>query len=298
MTTWQYQFIISPHNAGQSVKALWTKWLIPKRIRGALRIKRHFTVNGRTVPTSYYLATNDVLVMMFDQDDFRTSSSNYRPKYNQQVTTLFENDYLVVIDKPAGMKMHPHSPTEDDTLLNYVAGDFQRRHVEASPYMVHRIDRATSGAVIIAKTPLVVPILDQLLSAKVITRTYLAWVSGVMPTKQGIIKTPIGIDAKDDRKRAVNGAEAQFAVTHWTNVHKVYQNSLLRIRLDTGRMHQIRVHLASIGHPIIGDDLYGGRHMTRLMLHSATIELPLPFDGGVKTITGPLPHDFPRQLRQ
>lgn len=151
MTTWQYQFIISPHNAGQSVKALWTKWLIPKRIRGALRIKRHFTVNGRMVPTSYYLATNDVLVMTFDQDDFRTSSSNYRPNYNQQVTTLFENDYLVVIDKPAGMKMHPHSPTEDDTLLNYVAGDFQRRHVEASPYMVHRIDRATSGAVIVAK---------------------------------------------------------------------------------------------------------------------------------------------------
>lgn len=82
-----------------------------------------------------------------------------------------------------------------------------------------------------------------------------------------------------------------------TNVHTVYQNSLLRIRLDTGRMHQIRVHLASIGHPIVGDDLYGGRHMPRLMLHSATIELPLPFDGGVKTITGPLPHDFPRQLR-
>ncbi|WP_312981920.1 RluA family pseudouridine synthase, partial [Leuconostoc falkenbergense] len=176
-------------------------------------------------------------------------------------------------------------------------GDFQRRHLEVAPYMVHRIDRATSGAVIIAKTPLVVPILDQLLSAKAITRTYLAWVSGVMPTKQGIIETPIGIDAQEDRKRAVNGTNAQFAVTHWTNIHTVYQNSLLRIRLDTGRMHQIRVHLASIGHPIVGDDLYGGRHMPRLMLHSATIELPLPFDGGVKTITGPLPDDFPRQLR-
>ena len=118
-----------------------------------------------------------------------------------------------------------------------------------------------------------------------------------MQDNHGTIAKPIGIDARDDRKRAVDGKEAQVAMTHWWRMHTVFCSSLLRVQLSTGRMHQIRVHLASIGHPIVGDELYGGVYNGRMLLHSATIKIPLPFDEGVRMITGPLPSDFPRQLR-
>jgi len=164
--------------------------------------------------------------------------------------------------------------------------------------MVHRIDRDTSGAVIVAKNPIVVPILNRLLAQKAIKRTYLAWVQGAVDKPAGEITTPIGIDPHDERRRVINGIAAQPARTYWALSHTVYQNSLLRVQLDTGRMHQIRVHLASIGHPIIGDPLYQPEtSATRMLLHAATITVPLPFDGGTTTISGAIPTDFPRQLR-
>ncbi|QEA59067.1 RluA family pseudouridine synthase [Leuconostoc koreense] len=298
MKKWQYNFIITSQNAGQTVKELLIKWYVPQRIRGALRIKKHFSVNNTIVPTNYELRVGDQLQLNFDADDFRTGKSNYVPNYQKSVNIIFENRDLVVVDKPAGMKMHPHSPTETDTLLNYLAGAFIQRKSGNQPYMVHRIDRATSGLVIVAKNPVVVPILDRMLSDKQITRTYVTWVSGVVQANCGTITTPIGIDTRDDRKRAVDGKESQVAVTHWWRMHTVFYGSLLRVQLSTGRMHQIRVHLASIGHPIIGDELYGDVDNDRMLLHSASINMTLPFDSGEKMITGPLPIDFPRQLRQ
>ena len=302
ITSWHYQITVSDVQVGKTIKALFISWLIPQRIRGALRMKQHFRVNDHEVPTNYVLKTGDVLTLLFENDDFRTSESHYLPNDKQQVAIVFENDDFVIVDKPAGMKMHPHSITETDTLLNYLAANFQMRQLlsasaQAKPYMVHRIDRETSGLVIVAKNPVVVPILNRLLSEKIIKRTYLAWVTGAMGERNGSINVPIGVDFLNDRKRWINGIDAQTAITHWTCIHTVYQNSLLRLQLETGRMHQIRVHLASVGHPIIGDSLYGSQsEATRMMLHSVSIELPLPFDGGHKIITGALPDDFPRQL--
>ena len=95
----------------------------------------------------------------------------------------------------------------------------------------------------------------------------------------------------------VNGNDEQLAITHWTQVHTVFQKTLLRLQLETGRMHQIRVHLAAIGHPIIGDSLYGSTMGTvRMMLHATSIELTIPFGGDTKIVSVPVPSDFPRQL--
>ena len=303
MTTWLYHLTVSTVRVGQSVKDAFKAWLIPQRLRGALRSKRHIRVNGKTVSTNYVLQAGDVLELTFETADFRNGESHYAPNAQATVPIIFENEDLVVVDKPAGMKMHPHSPHEDDTLLNYLAANFQDRQVmsagqPARPYMVHRIDRDTSGAVIVAKNPVVVPILNQLLAQKAIKRTYLAWVQGAVLAPAGEVNTPIGIDPHDARRRVINGIAAQPARTYWALSHTVYQNSLLRVQLDTGRMHQIRVHLASIGHPIIGDPLYQPeKSATRMMLHAATITVPLPFDGGTTTISGAIPTDFPRQLK-
>ena len=303
MTTWIYQLTVPTVRVGQSVKDTLKAWLIPQRLRGALRQKQHIHVNGQAVSTNYVFQAGDQLELIFDAVDFRTSESHYTPNAQATVPIIFENDDFVVVDKPAGMKMHPHAPHEADTLLNYLAADFQARHLmsagqPARPYMVHRIDRDTSGAVIVAKNPIVVPILNRLLAQKAIKRTYLAWVQGTVDKPAGEINTPIGIDPHDERRRVINGIAAQPARTYWALSHTVYQNSLLRVQLDTGRMHQIRVHLASIGHPIIGDPLYQPEtSATRMMLHAATITVPLPFDGGTTTISGAIPTDFPRQLR-
>ncbi|MCT3115854.1 RluA family pseudouridine synthase [Leuconostoc lactis] len=303
MTTWIYRMTVPTVRVGQSVKDTLKAWLIPQRLRGALRQKQHIHVNGQAVATNYVFQAGDQLALIFDAADFRTSESHYTPNAQETVPIIFENDDFVVVDKPAGMKMHPHAPNEADTLLNYLAADFQARHLmsagqPARPYMVHRIDRDTSGAVIVAKNPVVVPILNRLLAQKAIKRTYLAWVQGAVAESAGEITTPIGVDPQDERRRVINGLAAQSARTHWARMHTVYQNSLLRVQLDTGRMHQIRVHLASIGHPIIGDPLYHPEQPgTRMMLHAATLIVPLPFDGGTVTISGAIPSDFPRQLR-
>lgn len=303
MTTWIYRMTVPTIRVRQSVKDTLKDWLIPQRVRGALRQKQHIHVNGQAVATNYVFQAGDQLELIFDATDFRTSESHYTPNAQETVPIIFENDDFVVVDKPAGMKMHPHAPNEADTLLNYLAADFQARHLmsagqPARPYMVHRIDRDTSGAVIVAKNPVVVPILNRLLAQKAIKRTYLAWVQGAVAESAGEITTPIGIDPQDERRRVINGLAAQSARTHWARMHTVYQNSLLRVQLDTGRMHQIRVHLASIGHPIIGDPLYHPEQpVTRMMLHAATVIVPLPFDGGTVTISGAIPSDFPRQLR-
>lgn len=301
-TTWTHQFIITNQNAGQSIKQTLKMWLLPQRIRGALRIKKNYLVNGNEVPTNYELQINDQLILRFDQEDFRTSESHYPPNGAQRVMIVFESEDFVIVNKPAGMKMHPHSLTENDTLLNYLAADFSERRlvsagVAARPYMVHRLDRETSGAVIVAKNPIIVPILNRMLADKKIKRTYLAWVNGKMTGNSGTINAPIGVDLDDDRKRMVNGNDEQLAITHWTQVHTVFQKTLLRLQLETGRMHQIRVHLAAIGHPIIGDSLYGSTVGTvRMMLHATSIELTIPFDGDTKIVSVPVPADFPRQL--
>lgn len=299
---WRYQMLVTDFLSGQTIKQLLVGWLIPQRVRGALRIKKNYRVNGQEVPTSYNLQVNDILSLAFDESDFRTGVSHYAPNSEKAVDIVFENDDLVVVNKPAGMKMHPHSETEDDTLLNYVAANFLARSVlsagvPAKPYMVHRIDRETSGAVIIAKNPVVVPILNRLLFEKNIQRTYLAWVDGNISSKTGVIDAPIGIDPQNNRKRLVDGIDAQSAKTHWTRVHVVYQHTLLRLQLDTGRMHQIRVHLASMGHPIVGDSLYASKVMkTRMLLHAVSVVIPLPFKNKTVVISCPVPNDFPRQL--
>lgn len=302
VSTWTYRLVMTDQQAENTIKQLLTQWRLPQRIRGALRIKKNYRINDKIVPTSYVLQVGDRLSLKFDDEDFRTSESHYQPNSTQQVTIIFENDDLVVVNKPAGMKMHPHSPNEDDTLLNYLADNFNKRQLTsaentAKPYMVHRIDRETSGLVIVAKNPVVVPILNRMIAEKKIKRIYLAWVDGKVASLSGVINEPIGIDVNDSRKRAVNGMNAQPAITHWVRVHTVFQKTLLRLQLDTGRMHQIRVHLANMNHPIVGDSLYNTTKVThRMLLHAATIDLPLPFGQRTVIVTAPIPKDFPRQL--
>lgn len=297
MDTWQYQVIIGPDEAGHTLKDQLASWHIPRRIRGALRMREDVLINGVYQHTGTLLNSGDELTFNFLASDFITAESSYAIDTSFNLDTIYENRDVLVVNKPAGYKTHPNYTGEMGTVMNFAAAYLVSKNEQ--PYIVHRLDQATSGALIIAKNPIVVPILNQLIANKIIKRTYLAWVNGVLDENKGIIDEPIGFDDEDQRKRKVNGRDSLPAVTHWTKVHVVFQNTLVRLQLETGRTHQLRVHLASIGHPILGDPLYNPNTVTGdiMMLHSAQVELHIPFSNEIVNLSARLPRHFPVNLK-
>lgn len=285
MAIYQRTIQISAKQAGQTIKEYLKISLLPKHFRGQLRQERGIRVNGEIVSTAYQLKTEDELLLTIDIAPFELQGP-YPANSSQPVNVVFENEDLLVVNKAAGMKMHPHSPTEHDTLLNFVQAYLDQRgsvsaNQPAKALMTHRLDRATSGLVLIAKNPLVVPILNRQIKEKVAQKTYLAWVGGLFEEKSGTFNQAIGPHPKEDRLRAVciNGEDGQTAITHYQVLSEDVsdKSSLVQLQLETGRMHQLRVHLAASGHPISGDDLYGGRPANRLYLQSTAIEFRIPW---------------------
>lgn len=270
------------------------QWLLPSRLVHFLRVRRTVLVNGHYQSMNQPVHPGDQVTLQFAGDEFRTAQSHYRPTINPHLQVLYENRDLLVVNKPAGQKTHPNQPLETGTLLNDVAGYLQGTHDAA--YMVHRIDQVTSGALIVAKNPVVVPILDRLIADGQIHRQYLAVVEGHLDPQQGRFTWPIGHDPADKRKRLVNGPHAQPAATNYQVVSVSGNQSLVRLDLETGRTHQIRVHLAYSGHPIIGDPLYNAHPSSHLLLHGVRQKLVLPFSGNLKQIYAPVPNYFPAAL--
>jgi 23S rRNA pseudouridine1911/1915/1917 synthase len=298
--SWKYKFKLS--DEGIIIKDLLAQWYVPKYIRGILRQNKRLKINGVNIPTSYEVKNGDILEFELFPDDFE-NLQNYPANNDEQISVVFENEDYVLVNKIADQKMHPHSPNEFDTILNFTQAYFDKNNstsygMPAKAMMVHRLDRQTSGLVIIAKNPLAVNILNQYLFDKKIKRTYLAWVCGHIAEDSGIINAPIGIDPENNHKRIIdeNGLPA---ITKWVKVHMVFQNTLVRINLESGRTNQIRVHFKSIGHPVVGDTLYNAdTKYPRLLLHSATAEIPDLFSTTLKTHShaAPIHEDFPRQL--
>ncbi|MDF7637808.1 RluA family pseudouridine synthase [Leuconostocaceae bacterium ESL0958] len=293
---YEKEVVIAPEQAGQSVRDFLKAVYLPKHLRGQLRQQRLIWRNQQPCSTAAQLQTGDRLLLRLPTDLF-DQSQHYPANPAWQPRLAYEDEDLVIVQKPAGMKMHPHSPTEHDTLLHYLAADFNRRQLRsagqpAAPYMVHRLDRATSGLVIVAKNPLVVPILNRLIQTKAIRRTYQAVVSGLFAQQEGQFQDPIGPHPSDSRRRWVNPEAGQPALSTYQVLQTwpEEQQSLLSLTLATGRMHQLRVHLAANGHPIVGDDLYGGQPADRLYLQAVTLSLPRPFRK--ETITVQVVADF------
>nr|WP_041095465.1 RluA family pseudouridine synthase [Paucilactobacillus hokkaidonensis] len=291
METWQFTYELPANFQACNLRSLLEQtWLLPHRIVHYLRIRQDVLVNQQYYPMNYTVKAADKITMNFLASDFRTGQSNYLKDSSVPIEVLFENEHLLVVNKPAGIKTHPNQPLEMGTLMNFVAGYLAKKQL--APYMVHRIDQQTSGAIIIAKNPVVVPILDRLISTKQIARNYLAWVSGEFEQQDGKIELPIGRDPEDKRKRIIAGLNAQSALTTYQVVDQKAGNSLVKLELATGRTHQLRVHLAGIGHPIIGDPLYSSVQNDKMLLHAAELQLILPFEQTKLKINAPIPTYF------
>ena len=213
---------------------------------------------------------------------------------------VYEDDYLLVINKPKGLVVHPAAGHQDDTLVNgllYALGDdLSGINGELRPGIVHRIDKDTSGLLAVAKNDLAHTMLASQLKDHSMARTYEAIVCGVLKEDSGTVDAPIGRHPSDRKKMCVTQRNSKSAVTHWEVVRRYRGYTHIRCKLETGRTHQIRVHMAYIGHPILGDTVYGHKKpelgQSSQCLHAGVLCFAHPKDGHPVMVFAELPQYF------
>ena len=243
------------------------EWLVPRKQRHFLRTKKNIKVNDKYVDWSTVINAGDLISITFEASDF-PKIENLASGNPNLVDVLYEDNHIIIVNKPEGMKTHPNHPDEI-TLLNHVSS-----YLKQPAFVVHRLDTATSGAILFAKNQFILPILGQMLESKKIQRTYIALCKNHFSKNKLTINQPLGRN-RHNRKKYLVTSTGKKAITHVQVLKTIKNNSLIECQLDTGRTHQIRVHLSHLNHPIIGDELYG-QEDNRLMLHARKLELIHP----------------------
>ena len=219
---------------------------------------------------------------------------------------VYEDEDLLVIDKPKGLVVHPAPGHQEDTLVNgllYAMGDdLSGINGELRPGIVHRIDKDTSGLLAVAKNDLAHTMLASQLKDHTMARTYEAIVCGSFREDSGTVDAPIGRHPSDRKKMCVTERNSKNAVTHWEVIARYRGYTHIRCRLETGRTHQIRVHMAHIGHPILGDTVYGHKNkelgQDSQCLHAGALCFRHPRDGRPVMVVSPLPDYFVKVLEK
>ncbi|MFB6469278.1 RluA family pseudouridine synthase [Cytobacillus sp. Hz8] len=249
-------------------------WMAPKKQIHYLRMNKQVRLNGESANWEQELNAHDKLQIQL----FIDIPMNLVPFY-KDLNIIYEDSHLLVVNKPANMSTHPNSPEETDSLSNAVAYHLLAQGEARKIKHIHRLDKDTTGAILFAKHDLMGSMLDGMLEKREIKRTYLALVHGLLKQKKGEIHLPIGRDRHHPTRRRVSPS-GQDAITHFEVLKKdIKKNTtLIKCSLDTGRTHQIRVHLSHIGHPLVGDNLYGGQPIfLRPALHAVKMEFLHPF---------------------
>jgi 23S rRNA pseudouridine1911/1915/1917 synthase len=210
-----------------------------------------------------------------------------------ELRIAYEDEHLLVVDKPAGLVVHPAAGRASGTLVQALAGRSAGGDPER-PGIVHRLDRDTSGLLVVACTEKAYEGLRTLVRRHALEREYLALVRGRPRSRTGRIEAPIGRDRRDPTRRSLDTDGPKDAVTHFELVELFQDQALLRVRLETGRTHQIRVHLAAIGLPVVGDPVYGMPEagLKRQFLHAARLAFDHPITGRQVEVVSPLPTDL------
>ena len=215
-------------------------------------------------------------------------------------TIVYQDDHLLVVDKAPGLVVHPARGHREGTLAQLLAG-LAAGGEPGRAGVVHRLDRDTSGLLVLSRSDEAHRLLQAALAQRRIEREYIALVEGRPPARSGTIEAPIGRDPRVRTRMAVDGVSPREARTHFTLERSLPDTTLLRLRLETGRTHQIRVHLQAIGHPVCGDPEYGTAGLLgleRQFLHATRLAFEHPFTGARVEIDSPLPAALQRALER
>jgi 23S rRNA pseudouridine1911/1915/1917 synthase len=255
-------------------------------VDGAVRPKRHVLAGGERVEV--------------DETDPRPEPERGEAPF----AVAYEDEHLLVVDKPAGVVVHPARGHRTGTLAQALAQRAAGGPDAWRAGIVHRLDRETSGLLVVARSDEVHRALKAALSARRIEREYLALVHGRPPARTGTIDAPIGRDRRHPERVSTDTDAPREATTDFVLERALPRTSLLRVRLRTGRTHQIRVHLEAIGHPVVGDRVYAGRApgdacgLERQFLHAERLAFEHPVTGAPLDVRSPLPADLRRALAQ
>ncbi len=261
-------------------------------------------VNGRTSKPGYILRSGDE-VQLFSLK-LTNRAGNVRPQ-QLPLDVVYEDHNLLVVNKAAGMVVHPAPGHRDDTLVNALLArfpDIQKDGAEQRPGIIHRLDKDTSGLIIVARNAATQAALVAQMKRHEIVKRYLALVEGVVALDQGSIDAPIGRNPRRRQQMAITARGSREARTHFRVLQRFARHTLLLLELETGRTHQIRVHLKAIGHPVAGDPIYGSRSTTRGLtlkrqfLHACQIRFIHPTTGATIELEAPLPDDLQAILDQ
>lgn len=250
------------------------------------------TVNAKAVKSNYKVREDDDVVV----EERPLVEADILPE-DLSLDVIYEDDDVAVVYKPKGMVVHPSAGHHSGTLVNglmFVLDDLSGINGELRPGIVHRIDKDTSGLLMVAKNDVAHRALVEQLVDKNVTRKYTALVHGTIPHDKGTVEAPIGRNPKERQEMAVVD-DGKEAVTHFNVIERYAEYTLLECVLETGRTHQIRVHMKYIGHPLAGDPKYGPRRtidVSGQLLHAGVIGFKHPKSGKYLEFEAPLPKDF------
>jgi 23S rRNA pseudouridine1911/1915/1917 synthase len=290
------ELIVSPAQAGLRLDQFLAAPLGSRAQAGQLIDADCVRVNGRARPKRALVQAGDVVEV---DEPPAPAAPNGATKAPYGV--VFEDQHLLVVDKPAGVVVHPARGHATGTLAQALDSTAAGGEDPWRAGIVHRLDRDTSGLLVVAKSEPVHRALKSLLTTRKLQREYLALLDGHPSARTGTIDAPIGRDRRDRLKISIDTDHPRPARTHFEIERLLPASALVRVVLETGRTHQIRVHMAAIGHPVSGDPLYGvpGRYgLTRQFLHAERLSFEHPVTGEPLDLRSPLPDDLQQALER
>jgi 23S rRNA pseudouridine1911/1915/1917 synthase len=291
------ELTVPPEAAGERLDAFLAGALGSRARAQRLIDSGHVLVDGRRQPKRHRVLAGERIAV----EEADAIAVDAGPGEPAPFRVVYEDEHLLVVDKPAGVVVHPARGHRSGTLAQALAGRASGGEVAGRAGIVHRLDRDTSGLLVVARSEAVHRELKALLQARRIVREYLALVEGRPPARSGTIDAPIGRDRRVRTRVSTDTDEPREARTHFTIERALPETTLLRVRLETGRTHQIRAHLEAIGHPVVGDPQYGHPGLLgleRQFLHAARLSFPHPVTGKPVETRSPLPADLAEALRR
>ena len=277
------ELVVPPEAAGERLDTFLARH-VGSRAAATRAVEAGVLVDGSVRPKSFRLAGGESLRLLLTADVPRERIAPLPPKI------AYSDEHLLVVDKPAGLVVHPGAGNLAGTLVDALAGELAGGE-PGRPGIVHRLDKDTSGLMVVTRSEEAHRRMAKLVRERALERTYLALVTGRPRSRSGRIEAPIGRDRDHPTRVSLNTDMPRAAVTHF-EVDRLWPgHALLRVRLETGRMHQIRVHLAAIGLPVVGDAVYGVADpaLARQFLHAARLAFTHPFTGERIDVSSPLP---------